>query len=59
MDGDVLNYSMLTTHKIATNRDKFDNTSLAEDANLHITYVHHSRSQKQFEKLLGLMLTYR
>ena len=32
------------------------NTSLAEDFQQHITYVHHSRSHKQFDKLLVLML---
>ena len=54
----ILCWPHISRNAIATNRDKFDNTSLAEDANLHITYVHHSRSQKQFEKLLGLMLAH-
>lgn len=51
----ILCWPHISRNAIATNRDKL---SLAEDANLHITYVHHSRSQKQFEKQLGLMLAH-
>ena len=52
----ILCWAHIKRTAVQNNKDKLIDRSLAEDANKHITCVHHSRSHKQFEKLLELML---
>ena len=54
----ILCWPHIKLNAVKNNKQKLSDKSLADTANEHITYVHCSRTVKQFDKLLALMLVH-